>query len=377
MKKFMSFIFCIIFTTSLCLAQGAISASGYENENMENKEMKNKDIENKDIENKEMENKDIENKEIEDKGTENKNIVNDITEKADIKEDVDIIVKEESRVHAAMLAPAVPANTFEVSLSVDSSYEIVNNTEKSFNIINTSKRIESEYDIISHNWDDTVRYIEQGEYGGINLAKGTRIKISSRSKNEVKLYIPNELKGSTSKVNGPVFRKLTMENGKNYEFYNSSDKKIKLLTTANSVYNKDKYDIIQYNNNGDIHSAMNDTEGHINLNVGYKMRINLSRGNSIEVYIPYEYKDMYKEVKEPAFHKVIMESGKNYEFKNNFNKKIALITTADIYHNKERYDIIQYNANGDIQSAKNDEGGEINLNVGYKMRINLSKGNSV
>ena len=173
MKKFMSFVFCIIFTTSLCLGQGAISASGYENENMENKEMENKDIE-------------------------NKNIVNEITEKADIKEEVDIIVKEESRVQAAMLAPK---NTFEVSLSVDSSYEIVNNTEKSFNITNTSKSVDSEYDIISHNWDDTVRYTKQGEYGGINLAKGTRIKISSRSSNEVKLYIPNELKGSTSKIN--------------------------------------------------------------------------------------------------------------------------------------------------------------------------------
>ncbi|MBU3090427.1 hypothetical protein KPL42_18355, partial [Clostridium gasigenes] len=367
MKKFMSFIFCIIFTTSLCLGQGAISASGYENENMENKEVENKDIENKDIEN----------KKIEDKGIENKNIVNDITEKADIKEAVDIIVKEESRVQAAMLAPAVPANTFEVSLSVDSSYEIVNNTEKNFNITNTSKSIDSEYDIISHNWDDSIRYSRVSQYGGINLAKGTRIKISARSKNEVKLYIPNELKGSTSKINGPVFHKLTMENGKNYEFYNSSDKKIALITTADIYINKDRYDIIQYNANGDIQSAKNDEGGEINLNVGYKMRINLSKGNSVGLYIPYEYKDMYKEVKEPAFHKVIMESGKNYEFKNNFDKKITLITTADRYDNKDRYDIIQYNANGDIQSAENDKYGEINLNVGYKMRVNFSKGNSV
>ncbi|MBU3138261.1 hypothetical protein KPL39_18740, partial [Clostridium gasigenes] len=345
MKKFMSFIFCIIFTTSLCLGQGAISASGYENENMENKEVGNKDIENKDIENKDIENKDIENKEIEDKGTENKNIVNDITEKADIKEEVDIIVKEESRVQADMLAPAVPANTFEVSLSVDSSYEIVNNTEKNFNITNTSKSIDSEYNIISHNWDGSIRYSRVGRYGGIDLAKGTRVKISSRSKNEVKLYIPNELKGSTSEISGPVFNKLTMENGKNYEFYNSSDKIMQLLTTAK---NEDRYDMISYNTKGDICSAKNDNYGDVNLSAGHKMRVNLSRGNSVEVYIPYEYKDMYKEVKESAFHKVTMEKGKNYEFKNTFDKKIQLITTADYPYNEERYDVIQYNSSGDI-----------------------------
>ncbi|SDP85040.1 dockerin type I domain-containing protein [Clostridium gasigenes] len=374
MKKFMSFIFCIIFTTSLCLGQGAISASGYENENMENKEVENKDIENKDIEN-----KDIENKKIEDKGIENKNIVNDITEKADIKEAVDIIVKEESRVQAAMLAPAVPANTFEVSLSVDSSYEIVNNTEKNFNITNTSKRIDGEYNIISHNWDGSIRYSRVGRYGGIDLAKGTRVKISSRSKNEVKLYIPNELKGSTSEISGPVFNKLTMENGKNYEFYNSSNKIMQLLTTASNLgNNKDRYDMIQYNTNGDIYSAENDKYGEVKLNVGHKMRINLSRGNIVEVYIPYEYKDMYKEVKESAFHKVTMENGKSYEFKNSYDKKIQLLTTAsNLSNNKDRYDVIQYDSNGDIYSAENDKYGEINLNVGDKMRVNLSKGNSV
>ena len=40
------------------------------------------------------------------------------------------------------------------------------------------------------------------------------------------------------------------------------------------------------------------------------MRVNIAKGDSIELYIPYEYKDMYKEVKEPAFYKVTMERGK-------------------------------------------------------------------
>ena len=31
---------------------------------------------------------------------------------------------------------------------------------------------------------------------------------------------------------------------------------------------------------------------------------------------------MYKEVKEPAFHEMTMEKGKNYEFKNSSNKNM-------------------------------------------------------
>ncbi|MBU3108894.1 dockerin type I domain-containing protein, partial [Clostridium gasigenes] len=215
------------------------------------------------------------------------------------------------------------------------------------------------------------------EGGEINLNVGYKMRINLSKGNSVGLYIPYEYKDMYKEIKEPAFHKVIMESGKNYEFKNNFNKKITLITTADIYHNKERYDIIEYNANGDIQSAKNDEGGEINLNVGYKMRINLSKGNSVGLYIPYEYKDMYKEVKEPAFHKVIMENGKNYEFKNNFDKKISLITTADLYYNKDRYDIIQYNINGDIQSAKSDEGGEINLDVGCKMKINLSKGNSV
>ncbi|MBU3133136.1 hypothetical protein KPL40_11810, partial [Clostridium gasigenes] len=213
--------------------------------------------------------------------------------------------------------------------------------------------------------------------GAININVGDKMRVNLSRGNSVELYIPYEYKDMYKEVKESAFHKVTMEKGKNYEFKNTFDKKIQLITTANYPYNEERYDVIQYNSSGDIYSAKNDKDKEINLNVGDKMRVNLSRGNSVELYIPYEYKDMYKEVKEPAFHKVTMEKGKNYEFKNSFDKKIQLITTANYPYNEERYDVIQYKIDGDIDSINKDKDGEINLNVGDKMRVNLSRGNSV
>ena len=261
------------------------------------------------------------------------------------------------------------------------NYEFYNSSDKIMQLLTTAKNAynEDRYDMISYNTNGDIYSAKNDNYGDVNLSAGHKMRVNLSKGNSVEVYIPYEYKDMYKEVKESAFHKVTMENGKNYEFKNSYDKKIQFLTTAsNRSNNKDRYDVIQYNSNGDIYSAENDKYGEINLNVGDKMRVNLSKGNSVELYIPYEYKDMYKEVKESAFHKVTMENGKNYEFKNSYDKKIQFLTTAsNRSNNKDRYDVIQYNSNGDIQSAENDKYGEINLNVGYKMRVNLSSGNSV
>ncbi|MBU3137182.1 hypothetical protein KPL39_12990, partial [Clostridium gasigenes] len=267
----------------------------------------------------------------------------------------------------------------KVTMEKGKNYEFKNTFDKKIQLITTADYPynEERYDVIQYNSSGDIYSAKNDKDGAININVGDKMRVNLSRGNSVELYIPYEYKDMYKEVKESAFHKVTMEKGKNYEFKNTFDKKIQLITTANYPYNEERYDVIQYNSSGDIYSAKNDKDKEINLNVGDKMRVNLSRGNSVELYIPYEYKDMYKEVKEPAFHKVTMEKGKNYEFKNTFDKKIQLITTANYPYNEERYDVIQYKTDGDIDSVNKDKDKEINLNVGCKMKINLSKGNSV
>ena len=74
------------------------------------------------------------------------------------------------------------------------------------------------------------------------------------------------------------------------------------------------------------------------------MRINLSNGNNIKVYIPYDYKDMYKEVKEPAFYVLNIKPGKSFIFKNNLNTRTAIFSNAKHYGG--RYNFDRYSSDG-------------------------------
>ena len=50
---------------------------------------------------------------------------------------------------------------------------------------------------------------------------------------------------------------------------------------------------------------------------------------------------MYKEVKEPVFHELTIEKGKNYEFNNSYSNAMNLVTSANNSSSENRYDIIK------------------------------------
>ncbi|MBB6624675.1 hypothetical protein H7E67_14640, partial [Clostridium gasigenes] len=259
------------------------------------------------------------------------------------------------------------------------NYEFKNNFDKKITLITTADRYDNKdrYDIIQYKIDGDIDSVNKDKDGEINLDVGCKMKINLSKGNSVGLYIPYEYKDMYKEVKEPAFHELTMEKGKNYEFKNSSKKNIEVLTSAGSSNNEGKYDLLKFDSSGHIKSNFKNEYREIGVNVGEKIRINIAIGENIKLYVPYEYKDMYKEVKEPVFHELTIEKGKNYEFNNSYSKEIELITSANNSSSENRYDIIKYNKSGERYSGYNNNYGSIDLNSGDKMRINLSNGNNI
>lgn len=138
------------------------------------------------------------------------------------------------------------------------------------------------------------------------------------------------------KLNTSVMYTVRVKNGEVYEFTNNSDEYINLEFI---IGDQDvSYD---YYNNG-MSVTFDSKEKSHRIYSNCKITFSVSKGEYLDILVPYEFKDSLKRLSTPLFQKIEIEKGKSYEFKSNYTR-LYVRDESDQFI----YDYTVYNNNGD------------------------------
>ncbi|MGL4107853.1 hypothetical protein [Clostridium sp. LP20] len=256
----------------------------------------------------------------------------------------------------------------EVIIRNGETYEVTGNNNEAIPTNNNSKSKSILYDLIKYNDEGFPYYLAKDDYGDIKIDKNNKIKVTTTFGNEMTLHIPYEYRDSIKPVKDPALHSFILSKGDNYQF--TGDKIIDIPIKTSADTKKIEYDIIKFDDSGKIIDIISDFNGWMSLKANHTNRISLSTGDSMVVYMPYEFKNSYKKVDNPALQEVLIKKGETYEF--TAQKEIKTINNSS--YSGIRYDIVSYTSSGNLSKVLKDEYGNINIQEGHRAKFTTSAG---
>ncbi|MBD7913251.1 hypothetical protein, partial [Clostridium cibarium] len=300
-----------------------------------------------------------------------KNDVKTEEKKVDInspKEEKEIASVEDTKTES--LSASEDYSSFK--LTSNKTYEFTNTSAYSIKIEYVSSRGNGRYSYIEYYYNGSVRKLNRNITYGITIPSGDKVRFSADAGNEVSLSILSKYKDLIKETSTPVFYEYDMVKNKGYELTNNTSDNIRVLR-EDIIDNSSRYDYVYYNNLGDVYDLDVNMSIDINIESGYKKRISLRTGSALKLYIPYENKDIIKEVDRPAIWDSNIEKDKNYEISNNTGNFTKILTDT-ISSSNNRYDYVYYNESGSVAEVGIYEKGNINIAKGCRKKISLSSG---
>ena len=286
-----------------------------------------------------------------------------------LKDELEIIVKPYKDKNLEIECISDNDKIQGITLDKNTSYELSNNTGSTIILKTDATYSGPKYDIIRYDSFGGISSMYKDDYGDLYIYNNQTIRISSSTGQTV--IIESDSNITVSKVSYPVFYEFDIVKGKSYEFLNKTDQISKVLTT--SSYNSNTYDFIRYYEGGNVESTHKDTSsGRFYLYSNQKVKITASKGDGFKCYIPYEHKDIIKEVNDPVFYEFDIQKGKNYEFLNQTEKRSEVLTTSS--YNSNTYDFIRYYEGGDVAYTHKDTSDGFYLYSNQKVKITPSQG---
>ncbi|MBD7913252.1 dockerin type I domain-containing protein, partial [Clostridium cibarium] len=257
---------------------------------------------------------------------------------------------------------------FVVSKNV--SLEIINSSDEVLYLLSTSS-ISNKYNYINYDENNKISQIWRDQYDMISIGGRNKKKICSSDNRNIVIYVPYDKSKNAKIINEPVFQELLLDKDKNYEIGNNTDDTFTSLVKEIG-YNKSSYDFMDFDNNGKITKVERDILENNNIEPHHKIRMSLFKGNGLKLYIPYENRNMIKEVSTPVFYQFNLEKNKTYEIINKTGIDVVVYN-----YNKEselKYDLVKYDENGNIISSYKDTDGSFWSVNNKREKISISQG---
>lgn len=249
-----------------------------------------------------------------------------------------------------------------VTIGPGQSLEFRNNSSTGASIFQKGSE---KYDCAEYNADGTVYLVSCLEAGaGYVPAKGhTVITVPSTSKAIVFEYDSDKL--SYRAAGAPALKKVTIQPGSNYEFKNKGSK-----DEIIRQWGKDVYDYIEYGSDGRVDSIDVATYGLQFIPSNGRLIISVrDTSPSVTLYTAYEHFSNYlsaSETANPAIHKVEVNPGESYEFKNNGSTDEYIRTVG-----QELYDYIIYKEDGTAYYSEVSYSRGVTVPAGYRLVLTL------
>ena len=168
-------------------------------------------------------------------------------------------------------------------------------------------------------------------------------------------------------LNTSVMYTVRVKNGEVYEFTNNSDEDIKLEFI---IGDQD----VSYDYCDNFGGVIFDLKAQsLTIYSDHKITFSVSKGEYLDILVPYEFKDSLKRLSTPMFQKIEIKKGKSYELKS--NKPINVYVKDE--NDEFRYDYLIYDDDGDLTDTSIDNSGYglyIRENQTYRIAMN-SKSN--
>ncbi|MDS0524678.1 dockerin type I domain-containing protein [Clostridium sp. SHJSY1] len=319
------------------------------------------------------------NKEKTDKLPNDKINENKITKNLETKE-LNIPKKETKENKVAQLQEGTAVGYTNFTLSKGKTVELINTTQKTitikFGVNTTVGGVKPGVDYIDYSYNGEIYSLNHNYHYDINVSTNHTIKFSAGSDTDVNLQIADDYYNLLNQKDSftPVFYEYTMEKDKGYELTNNTNRRITIAKDPNSNV---KYDYVYYDKGSNVDSLYtNSSESKIDINSGYLKKITVKpsdTSNFLRIYIPYENKDMIKEVDTPAITVRTISLNKGYELTNPTNGKTKILTNASS-SSGNKYDFVDYDVQGNVSKSEIDEMSSLYLEKGHKTRVTLSSG---
>lgn len=193
---------------------------------------------------------------------------------------------------------------YKLNLELGKSYEFSNNTANTIPV-KAAYTNDSSYDLVVYDVVNKEKNCYKNTKSNIDLKSGNHFRVGLSGGDDMRLYFPNEYKELIREVQQPVLNTLLINKGESYELKgnNEENKIIKIDNSVNTTY----FDMVKYNEKGIIENSYSDINSNISLKANCKVRITISKGEKLELYMADEDKDCYKKVEMPALNEITIK----------------------------------------------------------------------
>ena len=255
-------------------------------------------------------------------------------------------------------------------------YEFRNESEFNISLIATSPNAGASYDIVNYDGYGKVSsfYKNKPILSTISSDINTKFRIDINTGEEINLYVPYEYKDSIKQVVEPALYTFTIKSGESYELFGDNMEELSYKNTARS--GEVMYDIVRYDANNFVNMVGNDQVNSVKLGTNEKARITLVAGEQMDLYLPYEFKDLNNNKNVlPALQELKLKRNENYEFIGVEKEKIPVLT--DGQYDATMFDFVEYDIEGNITNIKKNTYGNLKVLENSKCRITTSSGISL
>lgn len=281
----------------------------------------------------------------------------------------------------------------KVHMNYGENYEVKNNTTLSKYICFNRKYPNIDYFTYS---DKDVSYwptsngTKVESDGGLRILSGSTTRFTCTDRSGIDIYLPREISNSIVRTDKPVHYVATLEVGKTYEFKNTTKSNLSLTLDTNEKFEAIIYENTKNSFNDSTRIVTVDNMYYFNLvdGIGCLERsfkesdgftIKKKEGSNYTIQIPYELKDLLKEVGDkPVFEKITLPKGKALKYNIKDYKNVSFTTSLmGTYYdeNASTLDIVGYNPENNFL-----EGGynrKENINSFSSAEVSLNNGDIV
>lgn len=237
------------------------------------------------------------------------------------------------------------------------------------------------YDIVVYDQDKNVTKVEKDSYKKFMLNPNETARLTTSAGVQVRIHVPYEERQCYTKASQPAVYALDIEPNKYYEINNTSDK---FIQTSNSSDPNTSicYDYIKYSNQVNMKDAAQSKTGSIKLEPKDKVKIGVSRNNNMFYYVPYEYRNMIKEVDTPVFEEFVVKDDGKYRLYNTTGGDLLILSNAQkmgsryslaIIYGEDKKSAVRNYQTGNF-TLKANEAGDIQKTLGNEIVYYLPYG---
>ena len=265
------------------------------------------------------------------------------------------------------------------NIELNKVYDFTNNTEKIFKVLTDSEEdfegtiYEKHRGLVTTFKTNSFFRLEDGH--GCNdryFQPGDGFRITNKEGEAFNIIVPYECKDSIVEVeNAPeVLEKITLTKGQTLEV-DSKEEGLNLITSGLYYGNDIRFNAIRYEESSSY--IKNVFYGYDYARLNKKGAMELESGESIDVYVPYEYMKYCKVLDRPLFKEIVVNPGEKYEFKNPIESTEVTfyIKFKDLAYAEKGVNLYGENDKGDITLFLEDVSSDARVESGNTVTIEL------